>query len=219
MTHGPPSTAASSSKTPASSSSSAPPAPREQLPDPSFAPWNANPGSLPYPHAPSHGHNYHTPGMSMPTSYYPNIGANPYASYISQPQSYGRPPAATASPSMTPAKPTGKPKVVQEDPREVTPPLPDPETYRHWDDVVKTFLVRAKFMQTLKGFEHDMLVLNPQWEQEVVPDALKEMLRGLQVCFAVYLWGIVQSSFHAIQDNARPSGGEEKRREHYGYGS
>jgi hypothetical protein len=35
--------------------------------------------------------------------------------------------------------------------------------------------------QTLKGLESDMLVLNPDWEQETIPEALQEMVQGLQV--------------------------------------
>lgn len=65
--------------------------------------------------------------------------------------------------------------------RPSTPPLPEPETYKHWDEAIKSFLIRTKFTQTLKGFEHDMLVLSPEWEQEAVPKALKEMVTGLQV--------------------------------------
>ena len=74
--------------------------------------------------------------------------------------------------------------------RPPTPPPPDPETFKHWDEVINKFLVRTKMSQTLKGLESDMLVLSPDWEQETIPEALKEMVQGLQVCllfsFAVF---------------------------------
>ena len=179
MTPGPPATA-SSSKTPLNSNSDATrTTPQVQQLDPTFAAWSNNQLPPRYPtYAPSYGpiptQNYAVHGASMPMSYYPNISGNPYASYLPQPQSYN-----WATPSSTSyAKPL-KPEVKQATPK--TPPLPEPETYKHWEEVVKKFLVRAKFMQTLKGLENDMLVLNAGWEQEVIPEALAEMVKGLQV--------------------------------------
>ena len=86
--------------------------------------------------------------------------------------------------------------------RPPTPPLPDPETFKHWDEVIKKFLARTKMCQTLKGLESDMLVLSPDWERETIPEALKEMVQGLQVrlffsldvyeltCFARLSWTV-----------------------------
>ncbi|KJA27620.1 hypothetical protein HYPSUDRAFT_197811 [Hypholoma sublateritium FD-334 SS-4] len=182
MTHGPPSTAASSSKSPASSiSNAAHTTPQIQQPDPAFPVWH-NSQLLHYPtHPPGYGpalnQNYAVHATPVPMSYYPNIDANPYAAYLPQPQSYRWAPSSKAPPSTTYAKPP-KPKMRQATPK--TPPLPEQETYKHWDEAVKGFLVRAKFMQTLKGFESDMLVLNAGWEQEVIPGALAEMVKGLQ---------------------------------------
>lgn len=191
MTHGPPSTAAGSSKSPASSSSNAAHTTSQiQQPDPAFAAWNAN--QLP-PHYPTHPpiyrpaptQNYAVHAAPVPMSYYPNISANPYASYMAQPQSYSWTPTSSRVPPSTPYATLPKPNITQIAPK--TPPPPEPETYKHWDEVVKKFLVRAKFMQTLKGFENDMLVLNASWEQEVIPEALSEMVKGLQVSFLSFV--------------------------------
>jgi len=104
---------------------------------------------------------YPAPGsaisLSTPHVYEPPIKANPHSSN-----------RANAKPVLTSA-------------RSPTPPPPDPETFRHWDEVIKKFLVSTKMNQTLKGLESDMLVLNPDWEQEAIPEALKEMVQGLQV--------------------------------------
>ncbi|KAJ3514098.1 hypothetical protein NLJ89_g2577 [Agrocybe chaxingu] len=62
----------------------------------------------------------------------------------------------------------------------LTPPLPEPETYRHWDEVAVKFLRGMKMTQAVRGLEADILVLNPDWEQKALPDALKELVKGLQ---------------------------------------
>lgn len=108
------------------------------------------------------------------------------------PRYFGHPPMSTTiSPVAYPAGPTMAPLFVghiygsgtnvPSPARPPTPPPPDPETFKHWDEVIKNFLARTKMSQTLKGLESDMLVLNPDWEQEIIPEALKEMVQGLQV--------------------------------------
>ncbi len=138
---------------------------------------------------------------------------NPYASYLPQAQSYSWATTSRAPSSTSYAK-HSKPDVKQATPK--TPPFPEPETYKHWEEVVKKFLVRAKFMQTLKGLENDMLVLNAGWEQEVIPEALAEMVKGLQVSSFV-----ANLAVSLIMDDHRPcSTGlqEAKGRRHcYGY--
>lgn len=62
-------------------------------------------------------------------------------------------------------------------------PLSDPETYRHWDLVIRAFFIKTGLTQTLKGFEDDMLVFNPEWERLKLPLALEEMIKGLRVGF------------------------------------
>lgn len=61
--------------------------------------------------------------------------------------------------------------------------LPDPETYKNWDLVIRAFFIKTGFTQTLKGFEDDMLVLNPEWEKLTISLALEEMIKGLTVGF------------------------------------
>ena len=63
-----------------------------------------------------------------------------------------------------------------------TPSLSEVEGCHHWDEVLRRFLEKTKMTQCLKGFEIDMLVLNSEWEQEIVPGALKELLNEMQVC-------------------------------------
>ena len=67
--------------------------------------------------------------------------------------------------------------------RITTPPLPHPDTYQHWDVVFKAFLEKTNLTQCRKGFELDMLVLNSDWEQQTLPEALKDLVHGMQVCF------------------------------------
>lgn len=67
-----------------------------------------------------------------------------------------------------------------------SPPLPDPETFKHWDLVIRAFFIKTGLTQTLKGFEDDMLVFNPEWERLKLPLALEEMIKGLTVGFFVW---------------------------------
>ena len=46
---------------------------------------------------------------------------------------------------------------------------------------MKSFLSAIGFSQALKGFEADMVVLNPEWEQKEVPRALAELVKELMV--------------------------------------
>ncbi|TFK44180.1 hypothetical protein BDQ12DRAFT_730271 [Crucibulum laeve] len=61
-----------------------------------------------------------------------------------------------------------------------SPPLSSTESYRHWDEAIKTFLVKIGFTQTLRGFESDMLVLNSDFEQKQVPEALKSLVKNIE---------------------------------------
>lgn len=67
-----------------------------------------------------------------------------------------------------------------------TPPLPHPDVYRHWDSIFKAFLEKTKLTQCRRGFELDMLVLSSDWEQRVLPEALKDLVHGMQVCFCPF---------------------------------
>ena len=137
---------------------------------------------------PAAGSNPTTAGLYQP---YPQ-SSNPYAAhygphayypqYQSQPASYiSQPPIPTSSSSNL--KPTRKAPSPSPSP---SPPLPDPETYKHWDLVIRAFFIKTGLTQTLKGFEDDMLVLNPEWEKLKIPSALEEMIKGLTVGF--FIW-------------------------------
>ncbi|KAF9010725.1 hypothetical protein BDQ17DRAFT_1346799 [Cyathus striatus] len=62
---------------------------------------------------------------------------------------------------------------------ESSPPPSPPETYRHWDEILKSFLSAVGLTQTLRGFEADMLVLNPEFEKKKVQPALKGLMEKL----------------------------------------
>jgi hypothetical protein len=38
-----------------------------------------------------------------------------------------------------------------------------------------------KLTQSRRGLDIDILVLNPVWEQKILPDALKDLVHGMQV--------------------------------------
>jgi hypothetical protein len=177
MTSGPPPSAASSSKsTNAASTTSTLPSQQQNFGSLSSSPLNA---TLPQ--------KYYREGawnVPLPPRYYgyPSINTTSPVAYptggptmtsFSSGHIYGsgtkfNPPSSARTNVTTPARP-------------LTPPPPDPETFKHWDEVIKKFLVKTKMCQTLKGLESDMLVLSPDWEQETIPEALKEMVQGLQV--------------------------------------
>lgn len=105
----------------------------------------------------------------------------PYAAYPSQwpTQSNTHVLKTTHQPDSAALSSTAAP------PRVDTPPLPDPDTYCHWDDVLKTFLDKTKLTQCRRGLELDILVLHDEWEQRMLPDALKELVFGLQASLTV----------------------------------
>ncbi len=51
------------------------------------------------------------------------------------------------------------------------------ENNQSWDCALKISLNDMGLVQALRGFELDMLVLNPGWERETVPSALERLLR------------------------------------------
>ncbi|KIL57847.1 hypothetical protein M378DRAFT_188368 [Amanita muscaria Koide BX008] len=51
--------------------------------------------------------------------------------------------------------------------------------FKHWDQALRDFLVNMQLTQALRGFENDMLVLNPDWETKTVPLAMAKFLRTL----------------------------------------
>lgn len=113
------------------------------------------------------------------TSGYPYSGAHtqqqtpqaPFVQYRPQAQS----PFTTVPQKITPVR------VKTPSPSPSPPPA---ETYRHWDQAVKSFLTKLGLTQAAAGFEADMLVFNSTWEQKEVPDALADLINNLSVCIA-----------------------------------
>ncbi|KAF9474694.1 hypothetical protein BDN70DRAFT_936442 [Pholiota conissans] len=196
MTNGPPSTAASSSKSPATNGTSTPitqfappatPATYSLVQQPNIAqPAWSNLSTYPYAtYTPTS--NFvpsnipPAPFPNPPSSHYPS--AQPILSTSQVPYyqhyKYATPSIPNVPPAPKPPAHTKKSQTALV--RVPSPPLPEPETYKHWDEAIKGFLTQAKLTQTLRGFEHDMVVLNPQWEQEIIPKALKELVGNLQV--------------------------------------
>ncbi|KAE9407086.1 hypothetical protein BT96DRAFT_851083 [Gymnopus androsaceus JB14] len=55
-----------------------------------------------------------------------------------------------------------------------------PEPCKNWDQAIKSFLQSVGLTQALRGLEHDMLVLNSDWEEQKVPGALQELANNIQ---------------------------------------
>ncbi|KAI5823660.1 hypothetical protein K523DRAFT_316633 [Schizophyllum commune Tattone D] len=89
----------------------------------------------------------------------------------------GKPPALTAHQT----KPAAAAAAAPPPRRPPTPPPPDPVLPRHWDEVLMDFFKAVGFTQTRKGFEMDVLVMNPEWEKKRVAGALQRLVQGLTV--------------------------------------
>ncbi|KAJ7045852.1 hypothetical protein C8F04DRAFT_1249222 [Mycena alexandri] len=61
------------------------------------------------------------------------------------------------------------------------PPPPPPPKFKHWDSIIKEFLVKLNLKQAVNGFEADILVMNPDFERATVPGALLDLLQGIIV--------------------------------------
>ncbi|KAI0373941.1 hypothetical protein BV20DRAFT_1111046 [Pilatotrama ljubarskyi] len=90
----------------------------------------------------------------------------PQATQTAPPQQTEQPPAIPTK--RKPPTPTPSPS-----------PSPPPEYHKDWDAIIKSFLSTIGFSQTLRGFEADMLVLNPDHERKKVPAALGELMKDL----------------------------------------
>ncbi|KAI0744095.1 hypothetical protein C8Q80DRAFT_1272681 [Daedaleopsis nitida] len=128
--------------------------------NPAFAPQPGTPQTQNY--VPQN--NYYTQPLPGGTPQAP-AGAYPY---------YGYPPNAWANAwnQGTYQYPTGGAY-------SPSPPPSHPEYHRDWDAIIKSFLSAMGLTQALRGFEADMLVLNPEWERKRVPSALAELMKDL----------------------------------------
>lgn len=75
-------------------------------------------------------------------------------------------------------------------------PSPPPEYHKDWDAVFKAFLSAVGFSQALKGFEADMLILNPEYERKKIPSALGDLMKDLMVCFLLNLLASFTYALH-----------------------
>ncbi|KAH9858458.1 hypothetical protein C2E23DRAFT_798672 [Lenzites betulinus] len=131
-------------------------------------------GSYPY-------YNYHPGAWTNAwngSTYQYGAGSNysyQYAQHAPQqatPHSTAPPPQASwaAAPPPPPKRKTPTPS---------PSPSPPPEYHKDWDAVFRDFLSAIGFSQALKGFEADMLVLNPEYERKKIPSALGDLMKDL----------------------------------------
>jgi hypothetical protein len=85
---------------------------------------------------------------------------------------------ARSSAHSAPQRPSAKRKRL----RTLSPSPPPKEFPRHWDAALKAFFVAVGLSQCLAGLEADILVMNPDWERKVVPDALRDLQSSISVC-------------------------------------
>ncbi|KAH7888927.1 hypothetical protein F5I97DRAFT_766769 [Phlebopus sp. FC_14] len=105
------------------------------------------------------GYPYATSGSApYQQSHYSQIPYAQYQSYQPQSQHIAR----------QRSKPQPKPRT----------PTPEP-VYRHWDEVIRSFLKKVGLGQALRGFEDDMVVMNADWERKRVPGAVGDLVRDL----------------------------------------
>ncbi|KAF5372039.1 hypothetical protein D9615_008036 [Tricholomella constricta] len=136
----------------------------------------------------AHNQSYYNTFSSWQANWTPTVGypystaSRPYAQTAFLPY---QPPSSYTPQNNPHFTTTQTPKAK---PRSPTPPRPTlspspplPETYRHWDQVIYAFLTRLGLTQAASGFEADMLVMNPTWEQNNVPDALTELAKHIQL--------------------------------------
>lgn len=60
-------------------------------------------------------------------------------------------------------------------------PAPSPSDDREWNAVIRDFLSAAGLTQAVRGFDADMVIMNPGFELEAVPGALDDLLDSLVV--------------------------------------
>lgn len=143
------------------------------------------------PTAPYYGHP-HWQGQAWPLNSY-QYGAAYQQQYIQphlyQPAQFQQyhphaqvsilPPSTRPPAHVPPQKPTVKKKTR---PRTPSPSPPPKEFPRHWDAALKAFCLAVGLSQCLAGLEADILVMNPDWERRVVPEALRDFHSSISVC-------------------------------------
>ncbi|KAI0633221.1 hypothetical protein C8Q77DRAFT_1157448 [Trametes polyzona] len=106
-------------------------------------------------------------GGSYPYSYAHATPQSAPQQYAPSPSQQSAPPAAIKRNTPTPPPPPPPPR------------SPPPAYHKDWDVAIKSFLSAIGFSQAVKGFEADMVVLNPEFERKVVPGALQDLVKHL----------------------------------------
>ncbi|OBZ70515.1 hypothetical protein A0H81_09236 [Grifola frondosa] len=140
--------------------------------------------------------NYYAPhvqpqGPSQPRNYgyynYPqnawgnswHMGAYQYGATGGYPYPYPPPSLGTNPAPQYPPTAPAPPKVKSPTPSPSPSPSPPPEYHKDWDAVIKSFLSAVGLTQAVRGFEADMIVMNPEWERKKVPAAIGELMKDL----------------------------------------
>jgi hypothetical protein len=143
-------------------------------------PAPSNPHVYPHPHLqaphtaafPYYGHpNWQ--GQPWPLNAYPYPQQHPYQQ-PTQFQQYQPPAQVSSSP---------RPSVKKKTRRRSPSPSPSSKEFpRHWDAALKAFFLAVGLSQCLAGLDADILVMNPDWEKKVVPEALRDLQASILVC-------------------------------------
>ncbi|EIW62634.1 uncharacterized protein TRAVEDRAFT_115068 [Trametes versicolor FP-101664 SS1] len=126
-------------------------------------------------------YNYHPSAWSNAW----NTGSYQYGAGGSYPYPYAQPASAPPAPHAVAPMHQHKhaaqppPPAKRKTPTPSPSPSPPPEYHKDWDAVIKSFLSAIGFSQAAKGFEADMLILNPDFERNKVPAALGELMKDL----------------------------------------
>ncbi|KAF7305986.1 hypothetical protein HMN09_00753100 [Mycena chlorophos] len=191
MTNGPPASAAGPSRPPQPPQTAQPAAPAPGgAAAPLAAPYyiQAQSGRTPY-------QQWTTSAWAQQVTAFQNQQAaaaarGPYAAAAAvnaqqaQAQAYARPRYPPQYVAQQPAQsapnptPVAAPNVPSPPPSPLTPPPPE---YRHWDRVVKDFLLKLGLKQAVKGFETDLLLMNEDFEKMSVPGAINELVEGFSM--------------------------------------
>ena len=161
----------------------------ESLGVPTQPAWTSqNTASVPY-----YGHP-HWQGQPWPLSSYQYSAA--YQQQYPQPHLYQpaqfqqyHPHARVSVPPPPTRPPVPKKPIFKKRARPRTPsPSPPPKEFpRYWDAALKAFCLAVGLSQCLAGLEADILVMNPDWEKKVVPEALRELHSSISVCPTINL--------------------------------
>ncbi|PIL35952.1 hypothetical protein GSI_01612 [Ganoderma sinense ZZ0214-1] len=152
----------------------------------------SQPPSQPYPaqgtyypqQGPATGSSQPPPGSYSYYGYPSNAWANAWNSTTYQfpsggSYSYSYPPLPQAGSQTAAFAPPPVPAASAKQKSPSPSPSPPPEYHKDWDAVIKSFLSSLGLSQALRGFEADMVVLNPDCERKNVPQALGILMTNL----------------------------------------